>query len=175
MPTRSWWDLAKKMPTRKGAEKRVPTLALRRSHVPRSLSLSRPGRQRRNRPQFVASRLFRGMMLCLRNFDRILRSATQDWTHGKGVIVWEIMRGRQGVRMRRSCHVWRFDPKRATHVLWWWRRRDRPPVRFRGGASAVLRTGRIVDTPPLLGSRLGSLETNGFLRKQRAYRGAGTY
>ena len=48
------------------AEKPVPMLALHRSHVSRSFSLSRSSRQSRNRSEFVASRLPRRMTL-LRN------------------------------------------------------------------------------------------------------------
>jgi len=41
----------------------------------------------------------------------LLRSATQDWTRGEEVIVWEILRVRYGVRMRRSSHVRRLWSK----------------------------------------------------------------
>ena len=101
------------------AEKPVPMLALRRSHVSRSFSLSRSCRQSRNRSQFVASRLPRRMTL-LRNLRFAMPSEfrrycaavrPRDWTRGEEVIVWEILRVRYGVRTRRSSNVWRVRSK----------------------------------------------------------------
>lgn len=63
IPTTSSRDLGKNLPTEKGAEKDVPTLALRRTDIPSSLLLHRPASRCRNRPLFVPSTLSRRMTL----------------------------------------------------------------------------------------------------------------
>jgi RepB DNA-primase from phage plasmid len=66
IPTTSWRDLGENLPTVKDTEKYLPTLALRRSDVPSSLSMSSPGRRCRRSPQFVASQ-YPDRMTLLRN------------------------------------------------------------------------------------------------------------